>query len=49
MLFNIADDPGETRDLAGKEPERVTRMIHGLEAWFDEVEAERLRNTGGWA
>ncbi len=49
LLFNIADDPGETRDLAGKEPERVTRMIHGLEAWFDEVEAERLRNTGGWA
>jgi len=42
QLFNIADDPREENDLAADEPERSARMQRGLEAWFEEVEAERL-------
>jgi len=41
-LFNMADDAGEQRDLAGDQPERAARMEDDLEAWFDEVDGERL-------
>ena len=40
-LFNIADDPGESQDLATQHPDRVTRMRVELEGWFEEVEAQR--------
>jgi arylsulfatase A len=41
LLFNLADDPGEQRDLADRQPGRVTNMLRELEVWFEEVEAER--------
>jgi arylsulfatase A len=41
LLFNIRDDPGETRDLSAAEPDRVRRLGVILDNWFDEVEAER--------
>jgi arylsulfatase A-like enzyme len=32
LLFDLADDPGETQDLAGREPARVIEMEQRLEA-----------------
>jgi hypothetical protein len=30
-LFNLADDPGETTDLASQQPERIQEMANLLE------------------
>ena len=38
-LFNLADDPGEHRDLAGKHPERVAELTAMLDAWKRSVNA----------
>lgn len=38
-LFNVADDPGETKDLAAREPQRVSRLRGELVAWQREVGA----------
>ena len=40
-LYNLAVDPEEKRDLAAQDPDRVRRMLGGLEEWFESVEAER--------
>lgn len=40
-LYNLAEDPNETRNLADREPGRVWRMLAALETWFEAVEAER--------
>lgn len=42
QLFDIDDDPGETHDLADREPARVQRMEADLASWFESVEADRL-------
>lgn len=42
QLFNTAQDPGEEHDLAADQPERAARMRRELQAWFEEVESERL-------
>jgi hypothetical protein len=34
MLFNLAGDPGETRDRASLEPERVQAMATRLDAFL---------------
>lgn len=36
QLYNIARDPGETTDLAEKEPQRTARMV----AWLDKIERD---------
>lgn len=41
QLFNLDDDPLEQHDLAADEPDRLGRLLSALEAWFEEVEAER--------
>ncbi len=41
-LYNLTDDPGERTDLAGRCPDRARRMLAELEAWFEDVEADRL-------
>lgn len=41
LLFNLANDPLETTNLADQHPNRLSRMLRALENWFDEVEAER--------
>ena len=41
QLYSLTDDPGEERDLAQVEPDRVSRMLRDLEQWFEDVEAER--------
>jgi arylsulfatase A len=43
FLFNVADDPFEERDLAAEHPDRVRAMGAALDAWFEEVEADRAR------
>jgi arylsulfatase A-like enzyme len=37
-LFRLADDPGERRDLAAREPERLARLRERLAEWEREVE-----------
>lgn len=39
MLFNLAADPGEARDLAAAEPARRAAMLTALEGWFADVTA----------
>ena len=38
-LYDMVADPGETKDLAGAQPEVITRMRRQYEAWFDDVAA----------
>lgn len=40
-LFNIADDPLESHNLAGDHPGRVARMLGELDSWFEDVESDR--------
>ncbi|MFO7946395.1 MAG: arylsulfatase [Armatimonadota bacterium] len=47
-LYNIADDPGETEDLADQYPDRARRMQTELETWFAEVEGERATIDDEW-
>jgi arylsulfatase A-like enzyme len=39
-LFRLSDDPGETRDLAASEPERVAQALRELRAWQEDVGAK---------
>jgi len=36
-LYDVAADPGETRDFAAEHPDVVTTLRSKYEAWFDEV------------
>ena len=36
-LYNISDDPGETKDLAATHPDVVEKMKKQYDAWFDDV------------
>jgi len=40
-LYNIEEDPFETRDLSGEYPEIVEKMERETDIWFEEVERER--------
>ena len=41
-LFDLANDPGETSDVADDHPELVTEMKAQLRQWVDSVEQSRL-------
>lgn len=41
-LFDLDTDPGETTDLAAREPERVKAMRARLAAWLRQVDAQRM-------
>ena len=41
QLYDIANDPGETKDIAAEHPDIVERMCKGYDAWFDDVSATR--------
>ena len=45
-LYNLADDLGETKDLAEKMPERVAELHAKLEKWRKEVGAEKVAPAG---
>jgi len=47
-LYNLLDDPLESRNLAEWESDRVSRMLSELETWFEEVEADRLAIDDVW-
>ena len=34
VLFNLADDPFETKDLAAAEPQRVASLLEMLDQWW---------------
>jgi hypothetical protein len=36
-LYDIAADPGETKDLSGEHPEQVEQMKKHYDKWFTEV------------
>lgn len=38
-LYDVAADPGETKDLAAAHPDIVAKMKRQYEAWFDDVAA----------
>ena len=42
-LYDIAADPGETKDVAAAHPEIVAKMKQQYEAWFDDVAARWFR------
>jgi arylsulfatase A len=42
-LYDLERDPGERDDLAGQEPDRVSRLQSQLTRWFAEVETDRAR------
>ncbi len=48
QLFNIAEDPCESRDLAAAQPERVASMLAALSAWFEEVGRDRRSIGDRW-
>ena len=43
MLFDLANDPHETRDLAAEHPERIEDAVGRLEAWHAEMERSAER------
>lgn len=45
LLFNLDDDPYESRDLAAELPDRISAMQREMDRWFDEVENERRRRS----
>lgn len=47
-LYNIAEDPLETTNLAGRYPDIARRLLRDLESWFEEVEQERATIEDRW-
>ena len=41
QLYNIATDPGETKDISADHPQIASRLEQALRVWFDDVELER--------
>ena len=42
-LYNLADDPGESEDVAKDNPEIVSKLLNDLESWFESVENDRKK------
>ena len=40
-LYDLSVDPGEAHNVAEQHPDRARKMLHELESWFEDVEAER--------
>lgn len=49
QLYNLADDPGEARDLAPAQPERLAAMMQALFAWEGTVEHPRWHTGSFWS
>ncbi len=39
-LYNLAEDVGESRDLAEAQPAKAAQLLAKLEAWRSEVDAQ---------
>lgn len=46
-LYNLSQDPGETRDLAGQQSVRATDLKARLDAWRSKVAAQMPRRKSG--
>jgi arylsulfatase A-like enzyme len=44
-LFNLAEDPGETTNVADAHPDIVQRLLAELAGWFEMVEKDRKRTV----
>ena len=42
QLFNLKDDPGEQKDLAGSQPKKAERLLKMLKAWRKQVSARMM-------
>ena len=40
-LYNVNEDPGETKDLCGQKPELVKKMKQAFAKWNDEMPEPR--------
>jgi arylsulfatase A-like enzyme len=47
-LFNLAADPSEKTNLAGREPERAAALHRRLQAWHAETLGSAPPQPGGW-
>jgi arylsulfatase A-like enzyme len=47
QLFNLADDLGELRDVAGEHGKLVKQMRSKLHSWYEEVDAKFLQPKNG--
>ena len=45
VLYHLQRDPLESTDLSGQHPQRYERMKKALQAWSDDVERDRVRET----
>ena len=41
-LFDVVNDPGETRDLSATQPDRAQHLQAQLRAWRDRVRAQQM-------
>ena len=48
-LYDLATDPGERKDLAAEQPQRVAAMRRQLHEWYIEVDAKFLEQKPGGA
>ncbi len=39
-LYNLREDPGESRDVSGNEPEKAQEMLKNLKAWRENIGAK---------
>ena len=39
-LYNLSDDIGERRELAGNQPDRAAALLHRLDGWLERVDAQ---------
>ena len=42
-MYNLAVDPSENENVAEENPEIVSKLLNGLENWFDSVENDRKK------
>jgi arylsulfatase A-like enzyme len=45
-LYDIADDPSESKDIANKHPEVVEKLLQDYEAWYASVKSSRDMQPG---
>jgi arylsulfatase/arylsulfatase A len=43
-LYNLADDPGESKNLAAENPEKLRELRAAYDAWFEDVSSTRPDN-----
>jgi arylsulfatase A-like enzyme len=45
-LFDLLADPGETVDVAGQQPDRVSALVEAADAWRERLGDRRIGKTG---